>query len=70
MNHNVGRNDLCPCGSGKKYKKCCLPKDQQEERETLGKANSAVNSDAEEVGNPAKTKSVTNRWRRPKAKQF
>jgi preprotein translocase subunit SecA len=18
----VGRNDLCPCGSGKKYKKC------------------------------------------------
>jgi hypothetical protein len=22
---NVGRNDPCPCGSGKKYKKCCLP---------------------------------------------
>ena len=21
----VGRNDLCPCGSGLKYKKCCLP---------------------------------------------
>jgi len=20
----VGRNDICPCGSGKKYKKCCL----------------------------------------------
>ncbi len=20
---NTGRNDLCPCGSGKKYKKCC-----------------------------------------------
>ena len=20
----VGRNDLCPCGSGKKFKKCCL----------------------------------------------
>lgn len=20
---NVGRNDLCPCGSGKKFKKCC-----------------------------------------------
>jgi len=19
----VGRNDYCPCGSGKKYKKCC-----------------------------------------------
>jgi len=23
----VGRNDLCPCGSGKKYKKCCLNKE-------------------------------------------
>jgi SWIM/SEC-C metal-binding protein len=20
-----GRNDACPCGSGKKYKKCCVP---------------------------------------------
>lgn len=25
---NVGRNDPCPCGSGKKYKKCCLGKDE------------------------------------------
>ena len=24
----IGRNDPCPCGSGKKYKKCCLAKDQ------------------------------------------
>lgn len=23
---NVGRNDKCPCGSGKKYKNCCMPK--------------------------------------------
>ncbi len=22
-NNKIGRNDLCPCGSGKKYKKCC-----------------------------------------------
>ena len=22
----IGRNDLCPCGSGKKYKKCCIDK--------------------------------------------
>ena len=22
----LGRNDPCPCGSGKKYKKCCLSK--------------------------------------------
>ena len=25
----VGRNEPCPCGSGKRYKKCCLRKDQQ-----------------------------------------
>src|SRR5271157_1975333 len=28
MYHNrVSRNDPCPCGSGKKYKHCCLPKE-------------------------------------------
>jgi hypothetical protein len=25
----IGRNDACPCGSGKKYKKCCLDKGRQ-----------------------------------------
>lgn len=24
----IGRNDPCPCGSGKKYKKCCFDKDK------------------------------------------
>jgi len=32
---NVGRNDPCPCGSGKKYKKCCLEKEQELERQQL-----------------------------------
>ncbi len=22
--HKIGRNEACPCGSGRKYKKCCL----------------------------------------------
>lgn len=22
----IGRNELCPCGSGKKFKKCCIGK--------------------------------------------
>jgi hypothetical protein len=26
----IGRNDPCPCGSGKKYKKCCLNKPKQD----------------------------------------
>jgi len=24
----IGRNDPCPCGSGRKYKRCCIGKDQ------------------------------------------
>ena len=23
VEEKIGRNDLCPCGSGKKYKNCC-----------------------------------------------
>ena len=25
---SVGRNELCPCGSGKKYKACCIGKER------------------------------------------
>lgn len=28
----IGRNDPCPCGSGRKYKKCCMEKDLAEKR--------------------------------------
>lgn len=24
----IGRNDPCPCGSGRKYKQCCLQREQ------------------------------------------
>lgn len=30
-----GRNDPCPCGSGKKFKKCCLDKPHQPSPELL-----------------------------------
>jgi hypothetical protein len=29
----TARNDTCPCGSGLKYKRCCLAKDEQRHRE-------------------------------------
>ena len=32
---NIGRNDPCHCGSGKKYKRCCLDKDEAAERKVL-----------------------------------
>jgi len=36
-----GRNDPCPCGSGKKYKACCLTKDEAAERDGLAEAQAA-----------------------------
>jgi tetratricopeptide (TPR) repeat protein len=32
MATKIGRNDPCHCGSGKKYKRCCLEEDQEGER--------------------------------------
>jgi tetratricopeptide (TPR) repeat protein len=34
----TGRNDPCPCGSGRKYKVCCLKKDEDAERERAKRA--------------------------------
>ena len=33
--NKAGRNDTCPCGSGKKYKKCCELKLQKSRGNTL-----------------------------------
>ncbi len=33
----IGRNQLCPCGSGKKYKNCCMGKENIEEEFEIGK---------------------------------
>jgi hypothetical protein len=40
----VGRNDPCPCGSGKKYKACCLNKDEAERRIERRASNAALNA--------------------------
>ena len=31
----VGRNDPCPCGSGKKYKQCCMLRDRVEQTQEM-----------------------------------
>ena len=43
-----GRNDRCPCGSGKKYKACCLTRDEAAERQELAKAQAGRESQAAE----------------------
>ncbi len=35
----IGRNDPCPCGSGLKYKRCCLRRDEE--------INATVHEDSE-----------------------
>ena len=43
----VSRNAPCPCGSGKKYKKCCFKKDLVEEKlaETVRDASEVLGED-------------------------
>ena len=31
--NKIGRNDTCHCGSGRKYKKCCMSKNKEEKKE-------------------------------------
>jgi len=42
MTNKTSRNDPCPCGSGKKYKKCCQEKDQATERAEFMRAAAKV----------------------------
>jgi tetratricopeptide (TPR) repeat protein len=50
----TGRNDPCPCGSGRKYKVCCLTKDEDAERERFKRAAAVAAAQAEEAA--AKTR--------------
>lgn len=46
----IGRNDLCPCGSGLKYKRCCTDKDQERLRlssDIAGKTVAEVRAEPE-----------------------
>ena len=45
---STGRNDPCPCGSGKKYKKCHLQKDEESHGKSVAKAQEAAARAAEE----------------------
>lgn len=64
-----GRNDKCPCGSGRKYKHCCLAKDEEEARVARAKAaeEAAPESHAEPTGHPvyaAQGHATEQPWRR------
>ena len=49
----LGRNDVCHCGSGNKYKKCCLPKDDQATSAALTAAAASAAASASASGEAA-----------------
>lgn len=53
MSERPGRNDLCHCGSGNKYKKCCIEKD--EAARVAAAATTAAAAPPVSVAPPAKT---------------
>ena len=52
----AGRNDACPCGSGKKYKHCHLAKDRAAAEEAK---NAAPRANVADAGEPEKKKGVS-----------
>jgi len=61
----IGRNDPCPCGSGKKYKDCCMGKnDQPDEKgpaeQLIEEIRSALNS--REFDSPEETQEFLDRF--------
>lgn len=58
----VARNDPCPCGSGKKYKKCCMKKD--EEQSISSQEEDAPQERPEKHYPPARAAEIDNAFRR------
>ena len=56
VNVKVGRNDLCPCGNGKKYKKCCMRKDEALENRTTRQADPVEIKQVDQIQQPLLTK--------------
>ena len=46
----TGRNDPCPCGSGNKYKRCCLAKHEAATRIAAAAARELATAEAEIAG--------------------
>ena len=65
---SVSRNDPCPCGSGKKYKKCCLAQDEKsaaEQRRQAEEADAALLkyvAELDELSNQANELIHAARW--------
>jgi len=65
--HEIGRNDPCHCGSGRKYKQCCLAKDEAAERAARAKAtekeSSAPEPEAQRAAPPPPKHTTRQPWK-------
>lgn len=53
MEPTLGRNDPCHCGSGRKYKQCCLGKDEEKARAARAKTAAEAPASTPEPSGPA-----------------
>jgi hypothetical protein len=58
----LGRNDPCSCGSGVKYKRCCLANDQAEAERQLSKSWSESKRYPEVTGGASASIRGFDRW--------
>lgn len=63
----LGRNDPCHCGSGKKYKQCCLAKDEAKER--AARAQAAEKAAREPAGTETATSQASRKPQRHATQQ-
>lgn len=55
----ISRNDQCPCGSGRKYKKCCLQKSQSDQSTQLQAQKVSINEEVAKLQTAAANHEVT-----------
>ena len=67
--HDLGRNDACHCGSGRKYKRCCLDKDEAAALAARAKAEAEPDASSEAASEPAGEKPVQQRPPKPTSYQ-
>ncbi|PYQ72074.1 MAG: hypothetical protein DMG04_18695 [Acidobacteria bacterium] len=60
-----GRNQPCHCGSGRKYKHCCLEKDEARTAAARAKAAAEAAAQSPEIATPAPTRAAKHQTHQP-----
>ena len=60
-----GRNEPCHCGSGRKYKHCCLAKDDQQAAAARASAAAEAAAQSPEAATPAPTRTPKHQTHQP-----